>query len=137
MSRTAIIAAIVIVLAFVAGFAAGFVADRYLVVRRGPGPHPMAVRAMTERLDHHLDLTDEQRQKIEQILARRHRDMDKQWADTRSRMRKQIEETNAEIARVLTPEQRAKFEEMKMRLGSRHGEEHRRRRGRERREPTR
>lgn len=138
VSKTAIIAAIVIALAFVAGFAAGVVADRVLLIRRPlPGPHPLAVHAMAARLDHHLDLTDEQRRKIEAILERRHQEMNKVWAERRQEMHKEIEETNAEIARVLTPEQREKFEEMKMRLGPPHGEGRRRHRGRERREPTR
>ena len=119
VSKTAIVAAIVIALAFVAGFAAGVVADRLLIIRRPPPPpHPLAVHAMAGRLDHHLDLTDDQRAKIEQIIQRRHRSIGAE-----------IAEANAEIERVLTPEQRRKFAKMRMRLGHREG--------RGRREPTR
>lgn len=126
VSKTAVIAAVVVVLAFVAGFAAGALTDHIWMLKRGPHP-PMAAHAMVNRLDRHLDLTDEQRAKIEQILERRH-----------TQMRAEIDLTNAEIERVLTPEQREKFQRMRMRLGPRHGGEgHRRRGDRSRTESTR
>jgi Spy/CpxP family protein refolding chaperone len=137
VSKTAVIAAIVVVLAFVAGFAAGVVTDHLVMLRRGPGMPPMVAHAMAGRLDRHLDLTDEQRRKIEEILERRHGAMDRLWAEMHPRMRVEIDATNAEIERVLTPEQREKFREMRMRLGPRHGEGRRHRGDRSRRESTR
>ena len=136
--KTAVIAAIVVVLAFVAGFAAGALTDHFWMLRRGHRLPPMAAHMMVGRLDHHLDLTDEQRARIEQILERRHEAMDRMWAELHPRMRAEIDATNAEIERVLTPEQREKFQKMRMRLGPRHrGEGHRRRGDRPRTESTR
>jgi Spy/CpxP family protein refolding chaperone len=60
---------------------------------------------MVDRLDRHLDLTDAQRAKIEQIIEQHHRSIGKE-----------IETANAEIDLVLTPEQRQKFAKMRMHL---------------------
>lgn len=109
-TKTVVIASIVVLVAFVAGFCAGIFADH--VVRHFRGPHPprFASRMMIERLDRHLDLTDAQRAKIEEIIQRRHRSIVGE-----------LEGANAEIERVLTPEQRRKFARMRMHLGHREG----------------
>jgi Spy/CpxP family protein refolding chaperone len=109
-TKTVVIAAIVVLAAFVAGVCAGIFADRVLM-HRGPHPPRFASRMMMERLDRHLDLTDAQRAKIEQIIERHHRSIGTELAAA-----------NAEIERVLTPEQRQKFAKMRMhvrRRGSR------------------
>ncbi|HVR41543.1 MAG TPA: hypothetical protein VMU84_20780 [Thermoanaerobaculia bacterium] len=114
---TKVIAAIVIVAAFLTGALAGAIADRVWVRThpfRGPGPH--AVEFLLNRLDSRLDLTDQQRSQIAKILERRHERMNAIWAATHPRIRAEVEQTNAEIAAVLTPEQREKFEKLKMRL---------------------
>lgn len=119
-----IIAALALVVTFVAGFVAGVVVDRVVVWHRGPGhPPPLASHVMIGRLDHHLDLTDQQRAEIEKIIERRHERMNQLMAGMRPRMDAEIAETNAEIEKVLTPEQRAKFQDLKLRLGphGRHG----------------
>ena len=88
---------------------------------------------MLNRLDRRLDLTDAQRKQVEEILRRRHARINAMWSGVRPRVRAEVDATNAEIAKVLTPEQRAKFERMRMHLGDRYG----RPGGRERTEPTR
>jgi len=109
-TKTVVIAAIVVLAAFVAGFCAGIFADR--VMHRMGGPHPprFASRMMIERLDRHLDLTDDQRAKIEQIIERHHQSIGGE-----------IAAANAEIERLLTPEQRQKFAKIRMHLGHREG----------------
>ena len=106
--KTVVIASIVVLVAFVAGFCAGIFADHVVHRLRGPHPPRFASRMMIERLDRHLDLTDAQRAKIEEIIQRRHRSIGGE-----------IEAANAEIERVLTPEQRQKFARMRMHLGHR------------------
>jgi Spy/CpxP family protein refolding chaperone len=119
--KTTVIAAIVVVLAFVAGFISGAAVDHLVMHRRGPEIPRFAPRVIVNHLDRRLDLTADQRAKIEEILERHHQRMEGMWANVRPAMRTELEKTNDEIARVLTPEQREKFEKLKMRLGPRHG----------------
>jgi Spy/CpxP family protein refolding chaperone len=135
--RTTVIAGIVVVVTFIAGFMSGVVVDRFTHrPDRPPRSHPMVARAMLHRLDQHLQLDDAQEKKIEEILERRRARIDALWSGVRSQVRAEIDETNAEIESVLTPEQRTKFEKMRMRLGPHDGM--RRRRGdRDRTESTR
>ena len=109
-TRTTILAALVLLLTFGAGLVGGAAAHHVLAMRR-PGPPPELVpRAMIRQLDRRLDLTDAQRTQIEAIVMRRHQ-----------RMRAEIETTNDEIAKVLTPEQRVKFAQIRLRMHRPHG----------------
>lgn len=114
--KTKWIAAIVVVVAFASGILVG-VAGSHLLRPRRPHIPARAAHFMVERLDHRLDLTDEQEKKVEAILARRHERMEKIWASAHPRIEAEIKATNDEISSILTPEQRAKFEEIKMRMG--------------------
>lgn len=108
-TKNTILAVVVLVLTFGAGLVGGAAAHHIVSMRR-PGPPPPLARAIVRHLDRRLELSDAQRAQIEAILARSH-----------DRMRAQIDATNAEIERVLTPEQRAKFRKMRMRLHGPHG----------------
>lgn len=113
---TTIVAVLLVLVAFGSGFVTGVATDRF-VLRRGRGIPPAATTMMARRLDRHLDLTDDQRAKVERILERRHERMNGLWAAIRPQLRQEIDAANAEIAGVLTPEQRQRFEKMKMHLG--------------------
>ena len=109
-TRTTVVAALALLLTFAAGLLAGAAGHRAMFMRHGPEP---AMRMMIHHLDRRLDLTDAQRAEVERILARRHQTL-----------MKELDGANAEIERLLTPEQRARFAKMRMRL---HG--HRRDKG--------
>lgn len=117
--KTVLIAIAVLVLTFSAGMAAGVFGAHMMILRGGPGaerfPH-----ALVNRLDRRLDLTDAQRAQVEAIVKRRHQRIDGIWDAARPQVRAEIDGANEEIARVLTPEQRARFEKMRMRLHGRH-----------------
>lgn len=122
-TRTVVVAALALVVTFAAGFVVGAVADRFIMFHRGPHrPPPMAAHAMINRLDRHLDLTDQQREQIRRILEHHHERMS-------GRLREELDTANAEIEKVLTPAQRAKFADLKLRLGPRMHHEDRERRG--------
>ena len=104
VTRTTIVAALALVLTFAGGFMLGAFAHR-AVVTRLHRPSPAATRLVLRHLDLRLDLTDAQRAQIEKILERGH-----------EHIRGEIDSTNAEIERVLTPEQRKRFARMRMRL---------------------
>ncbi len=132
-TKTVVIAAIVVLIAFVSGAFTGILLDHLAHCRRGAHMHRVAAHMMIVRLDRHLDLNDGQRAKIEAILRRRHDRINGMWENVRRQVGPEIEAANKEIEAVLTPEQRAKFQKMRMRLGplGRHHEDI------HRREPTR
>ena len=117
VSKTTFVAVAILLLTFVAGFAVGIFTDHMMILwhrsRRLP---PFATHIMAGRLDHHLDLTDDQRAKVEKILERHHERINSYWAGVRPKVRAEVEQANAEIERVLTPEQREKFGKMRMRM---------------------
>lgn len=117
-TKTTIAAVLVVAITFGAGIAVGVFVDRALMVRQGRPDHvpPFASNMMAQRLARHLDLTPAQRRQVEQILERRHARMNKLWSSVQPDVRREIESTNEEIERVLTPQQRAEFEKLKMRM---------------------
>jgi Spy/CpxP family protein refolding chaperone len=119
-TKTTLVAVFVLMLTFGAGFIGGAAVHHIWIAHREQVT-PFAMKAMVNRLDRRLDLTDAQRAQIEQILQRRHERINDMWAGVRPRVRTEVEATNAEIMRVLTPEQRAKFEKMRMHLGGMRG----------------
>ena len=119
-TKAKLVAVLVIALVFVAGFALGMFSSHVMILRGGPGAARFP-KLLIERLDRHLDLTDAQRTQVEEILRRRHARIDAVWSEARPRVRQEIERANQEIAAVLTPEQRAKFEKMPMRMHGRGG----------------
>ena len=109
-----------------AGVAVGVFSSHVMMLRGGHGAPPFPARAMVNRLDRHLDLTDAQRAKVQEIIERRHARIAETWSSVRPRVSEEIARTNAEIDAVLTPEQRQKFARMKMRMGRRGGPPHHR-----------
>ena len=110
------IAAVVVAAAFVAGVLVGVAGAHFFLLHHRPRVPHRAAHFMVERLDRRLDLSDEQEKKIEAIIQRRHERMNAIWSESRPRVRAEIEAANAEIAQVLSPEQRTKFEALKMRM---------------------
>ena len=111
------IASVLVLAAFLAGILVGILGT-HLVMRGGRHIPPRAAHFLAERLDRRLDLTDEQEKKIEEVIARRHARMNAIWESARPRIHDEIEATNNEIASILTPEQRVKFEAIKMRVNT-------------------
>jgi Spy/CpxP family protein refolding chaperone len=129
--KTIAIAAVVLVITFLSGAAAGFLLAHLGMLRRGlfPGRGRHVPQMMVRHLSRTLDLTDEQRKKVEGIVMRHHARIMQLQDSTRPQVRQELDAANREIEAVLTPEQREKFAKMRMRL-----ERHE---GRGRRGPTR
>lgn len=109
--KTTLVAILVLAVTFTAGAAVGVFAAHFAHIR---GEHMPPVFPMVNRLDRRLDLTDQQRAQVEQIIRRRH-------TAIMASVHAEIEQANAEITRILTPEQRKKFERIKLHFGGRHG----------------
>jgi Spy/CpxP family protein refolding chaperone len=128
-ARTAVIAVVVVVITFVSGAAVGFFGAHFFPRRGSFGRSRMMPQMMVRHLSRTLDLTPEQRTKVEQIVMRHHARIVQLQESTRPQVRQELEAANREIEALLTPEQRQKFAKLRMRLG--------RHEGRGRREPTR
>lgn len=117
-SKTTFVAILILLLTFMAGFAVGMFTDHLLILwhRGHRGVPPFATHIMAERLDHHLDLTDAQRKQVEAIIERRHERISGLWRSLHPRVRAEVDQTNAEIEKILTPAQREKFGKMRMRM---------------------
>jgi len=112
---TTLVAVGILLLTFVVGLVLGVVGDRLLLWARPPvSPH--SAEFITRRLDRRLHFTPQQRQQVERIIAQRQTRIGQIWASVRPQVRQEIDQTNAEIERILTPEQRTEFAKIKMRM---------------------
>lgn len=76
---------------------------------RGPqGPPP----PFTGEMESRLDLSEDQRTQIRDILRKSREASDAIRRELRPRLESELDATRARIAAVLTPEQRTKFEEL-------------------------
>jgi Spy/CpxP family protein refolding chaperone len=117
-TRTAAIA--VVLVAFVAGILVGVAGDHLYLIRTGrlPARHDARFSAdhMTDRLTHELDLSPQQKTQVHQIIERHRTRIDATMAAVRPQVRRELEATNAEIETILTPDQKTKFANVRMRI---------------------
>lgn len=106
----------VLVVTFTVGASAGAAFDRIVsvgAVVEAPvaeeAARPEAIGIHEGSIYDHIDLTPEQRETIDSILARRKAEMDAIWEEVGPRMRQLARGANAEIRALLTPEQREEY----------------------------
>jgi len=88
-----------------------FLIHRHELLRR-----EFAAHRIVDRLDRELHLTAQQKSQIQRILDTHHQRMHDIMSNVRPRMRQEIEAGNAEIEKILTPQQREQFQHLKMRM---------------------
>ena len=114
--RTAVL---LVAVAFVAGALIGFAGGRvysiYRLMHRGPRTDFQRDRILNH-LNRELSLTPQQHDQIAAIMERHHKRMQELTEGIRPQMHQEIEGANREIEAVLTPEQRKKYEAMRMRM---------------------
>lgn len=135
VNRWRIILAVAVI--FIAGAASGALASRALAPRREPKqqiapPLPVSSERRLDyltRLDREVQLTPEQRQKVEAILAESQKRMKELWQQIEPQTRQEYQRTRKDISELLTPEQREKMKRM------RHGKDRDKEKDREKKEP--
>ena len=104
------------VLVFLAGGATGvFVSATTAHHFLGEHPHGFAARAMKNRLQWQLRLTEEQMTKISPIVEKAGAKLEEIRGDTGRRVRETIAEAHREITPFLTPEQQQRLKQMEER----------------------
>ena len=114
--------AVFVLVVFVAGMAAGTLFTRRVEFFRGPriedfnrrGPAPFArppEERMIERLSRELDLSDEQRRQLDQVLAERRTRLQDFHESVRTEFEQEQRGLRDAIRSVLTDEQRVHFDE--------------------------
>ena len=121
-NRTRIWFSLFVLAVFCVGFASGVLIDRRVVPpppggpgfgMRGMGPGTgggPAPGRLIERLDSELHLTSDQREQVERIFETRRRGLEAVQNDVLARAEKEQRELQAEIRKVLTPEQQQRFD---------------------------
>lgn len=117
-----------VLLVFVSGLAGGILLDRLLVDRgfdrppgilragRGFDPWPRIDRLGLRRFADELDLTSDQRRRLETIFEARRGRLRAFREEVNTRFEQEQQELRAEVAKILTPEQLQRYDEL-MRAG--------------------
>lgn len=96
----------------VLGAVIGIAVDRHLHAGNGHSSAAAVVHDMTmSSLDEHLDLTDEQRRRIDDIVAARRHTLHNAWQLVHEQLGAAADTLHQEIEAILTPEQRTGFRE--------------------------
>jgi chromatin segregation and condensation protein Rec8/ScpA/Scc1 (kleisin family) len=119
--RPRLLAVLALLLAAVGGFALGIAFDRATwesrrlgflargtAFRPPPNRHPRS--ELLDRLDAKLNLTGDQRLRVDSVLARRESEMRALRDQVRPRFDSIAGRTRADLVRILTPEQRVRLE---------------------------
>jgi len=112
---------IVVIIAFVAGLFVGIAGDRLYFHHMFPGRRDFGPGRIVERLNRELHLTSAQKTQVQQIVDSHRAQIESLMTGVRPQIRKELDATNAEIEKVLTPDQRVQFEKMRMRMNGRRG----------------
>jgi len=118
-SRARFVGLAVLIATFAAGMLAGAAFDQALSARepapaREPGWHCHGAHGKrTGMILDQLDLSPEQRTRVDDIMERRRAQMDAFWEREGPRMRSIVDSTRSEIRGVLTAEQRAEYDRLR------------------------
>jgi Spy/CpxP family protein refolding chaperone len=123
-TRGRYLGALLLMVTFVAGALVGAAANRVLEARPVTALASAPVSAGCADRDPDifatLALTPEQRERVDEVLARRREQADAFWKESGPRLSELMDSTRAEIRTVLTPEQRAEYDRLRAERRERH-----------------
>ncbi|MEA2338418.1 MAG: motif family protein [Thermoanaerobaculia bacterium] len=122
-SNTRTAAVVVVIVAFAAGILVGVAGDHLYLIRSGRlfprHTSRFAADRMAEHLRRELQLTPQQKTQVQQIIEKHRAKIDAMMSNVRPQVRAELDATNKEIETILTPEQKTKFADLRMRVGNR------------------
>ncbi len=118
-----LLAGLLLAVTLLAGMVVGGALDRMILVRQ----HRLLPREglrfvssrVVKRLDHELGLTAEQKTAVTAILEKHRLAVEGAWKEVQPRMRQEMDRANVEIEKILTPDQKKKFSELRQRWNRR------------------
>jgi len=117
------LAVFTVVIAFVVGMILGILGTWGWILHHNHGRLPFLAQLrehhIVRHLDHELDLSPQQHESVVRIIHERGQRIDAILGGMQPQIRREIDQANVEIERILTPEQKAKFEQLRMRMRSR------------------
>jgi len=117
-SKTRTTAALSVIAIFIGGLLVGVAGDRFYLfhrVRRPPSAQSLT-RRIVEHLDRDLNLSPQQKIDVQRIIDQHHVKIDSVMSGVQPQIRAELEAANAEIDKLLTPQQREQFKKMRMRV---------------------
>jgi len=122
-SSTKALAVTTVVVSFAVGMIVGAVAFWGWIVHHHGGRAPffgaLGEHRIVRRLDHELNLTPSQHEEVARIIHVHHERIETILGGLQPEVRREFTLADQEIDRILTPEQRAKFAALRLRLHSR------------------
>lgn len=117
-SRPRLLGMLLLITTFLVGALAGAAFQRVLGAGEptpSVSPRPFSPPERHPRPDifDRIGVSAEQRERIDEILERRHKELDGFWAEAGPRMRAIVDSTRAEIHALLTPEQREEMQRIR------------------------
>lgn len=101
-----------VVMAFVLGAVAGGIAGRWCALEYGKKPWGRSPGHLLQEFSRHLRLTSEQRTQVGAILEAKRQKVEALRAETRPQFEGIRSSASAEIRRLLTPEQQARYDKL-------------------------
>ena len=120
-SNTRTTALVVVIIAFVAGLFVGIAGDRLYFHHMFPGRRDFGSGRIVERLNRELHLTPDQKSQVQKIVDSHRTHIEAIMSPVRPEIHKELDATNAEIEKILTPDQRTQFQKMLARMPGRRG----------------
>jgi hypothetical protein len=124
-SSTRTTATLVVVVAFIGGLFVGIAGDHlYLFHHHRLVPSrqkEFSSRKIVDHMDRELHFTAEQKSQVQRIIEAHHARIEAVMTGVRPQVRSEFDAANAEIEKILTPQQREQFKKIRMRFANRRG----------------
>jgi len=115
----------VVIAAFIGGVLVGIAGDHFYLFhrRRPPLGGQFVTRRIVDHLDRELHLSSQQKTDVQRVIDQHHARIDAVMNGIQPQVRGELDAANAEIDKILTPQQREQFSKMRMRMrgARRHG----------------
>ncbi|HEX9500411.1 MAG TPA: hypothetical protein VGA10_02035 [Thermoanaerobaculia bacterium] len=110
----------VVIAAFIGGVFVGIAGDHFYLLHHRPARPQFSTRRIVEHLDRELHFSPQQKSDVQQIIDRHHARIDTLMAGIQPQVRAELDTVNAEIEKILTPQQRVEFKKIQMRFSAAH-----------------
>jgi hypothetical protein len=114
----------VVIAAFIAGLFVGMAGDRFYLFHHGrlfASRREFAAHRIVDRLDRQLHLSAQQKTEVQAIVDGHRRRIESLMTGVRPQIRQELDAANAEIDKILTPQQREQFKKFRMHVPPRRG----------------